>query len=72
MAAYRVNVLGEKEDIRLIPGIVGSDQEKRQGIVFAKSTPLRNTVYRHGRGYGTMKYSRYEQESILNYTYHQA
>lgn len=37
-AAYRVNVLGEKEDIRQIPSIVGGDQEKRHGIVLAKST----------------------------------
>ena len=40
-AAYRVNVLGEKEDIRRIPSIVGGDQEKRHGIVLAKSTPAR-------------------------------
>ncbi len=37
-AAYRVDVLGEKEDIRRIPSIVGGDQEKRHGIVLAKST----------------------------------
>ncbi len=40
-AAYRVEVLGEKEDIRLIPSIVGGDQEKRHGIVLAKSTPAK-------------------------------
>lgn len=40
-AAYRVGVLGEKEDIRLIPSIVGGDQEKRHGIVLAKSTPAK-------------------------------
>lgn len=40
-AAYRVNVLGEKEDIRRIPSIVGGDQEKRHGIVLAKSTPAK-------------------------------
>lgn len=40
-AAYRVDVLGEKEDIRLIPSIVGGDQEKRHGIVLAKSTPAK-------------------------------
>lgn len=40
-AAYRVNVLGEKEDIRQIPSIVGGDQEKRHGIVLAKSTPAK-------------------------------
>lgn len=36
-AAYRVNILGEKEDLRNIPSIVGGDQEKRHGIVLAKS-----------------------------------
>ncbi len=40
-AAYRVNVLGEKEDLREIPSIVGGDQEKRHGIVLAKSTPAK-------------------------------
>ncbi|MDE7199801.1 MAG: DNA polymerase IV, partial [Lachnospiraceae bacterium] len=40
-AVYRVNVLGEKEDIRQIPSIVGGDQEKRHGIVLAKSTPAK-------------------------------
>lgn len=40
-AAYRVNVLGEKEDIRQIPSIVGGDQEKRHGIVLAKSSPAK-------------------------------
>lgn len=40
-AAYRVNVLGEKEDIRKIPSIIGGDQEKRHGIVLAKSTPAK-------------------------------
>ncbi len=36
-----MDVLGEKEDIRLIPSIVGGDQEKRHGIVLAKSTPAK-------------------------------
>lgn len=40
-AAYRVNILGEKEDLRHIPSIVGGDQEKRHGIVLAKSTPAK-------------------------------
>lgn len=40
-AAYRVSVLGEKTDLRLIPSIVGGDQEKRHGIVLAKSTPAK-------------------------------
>jgi len=40
-AAYRVHVLGEKEDLRNVPSIVGGDQEKRHGIVLAKSTPAK-------------------------------
>lgn len=48
IAAYRVDVLGEKEDIRLIPSIVGGDQEKRHGIVLAKSTPAKKFGIRTG------------------------
>lgn len=40
-AAYRVNILGEREDLRLVPSIVGGDQEKRHGIVLAKSMPAK-------------------------------
>ena len=40
-AAYRVSVLGETTDLRTIPSIVGGDQEKRHGIVLAKSVPAK-------------------------------
>ena len=40
-AAYRVSVLGETTDLRKIPSIVGGDQEKRHGIVLAKSVPAK-------------------------------
>lgn len=40
-AAYRVHVLGEKTDLRDIPSIIGGDQEKRHGIVLAKSVPAK-------------------------------
>lgn len=40
-AAYRKNILGEQTDLRDIPSIVGGDQEKRHGIVLAKSTPAK-------------------------------
>ena len=36
-----MSVLGEKTDLRLIPSIVGGDQEKRHGIVLAKSVPAK-------------------------------
>lgn len=32
---------GEKRDLRSVPSIVGGDQEKRHGIVLAKSTPAK-------------------------------
>lgn len=40
-AAYRVNILGEQENLRNIPSIIGGDQEKRHGIVLAKSAPAK-------------------------------
>lgn len=40
-AAFRVNILGEKTDLRNVPSIVGGDQESRHGIVLAKSTPAK-------------------------------
>lgn len=40
-ACYRKNVLGEEMDLRLIPSIVGGDQEARHGVVLAKSTPAK-------------------------------
>lgn len=36
-AAYRIRELGETEDIRLIPSVVGGSEESRHGIVLAKS-----------------------------------
>ena len=41
-ATYRTNILGEQPDLRTIPSIVGGDQEKRHGIVLAKSIPAKN------------------------------
>ena len=38
-AAYRVNVLGEKQDLRDIPSAIGGDISKRHGIILAKSIP---------------------------------
>ena len=36
-AAYRMRELGETEDLRLIPSVVGGSEESRHGIVLAKS-----------------------------------
>lgn len=40
-ACYRVNMLGESLDLRDIPSAVGGDQEKRHGIILAKSAPAK-------------------------------
>ena len=40
-AAYRVDVLKESVDLREVPSVVGGDEEKRHGIVLAKSTPAK-------------------------------
>lgn len=40
-AIYQLNVLGKQPDLRTIPSIVGGDQEKRHGIVPAKSIPAK-------------------------------
>lgn len=36
-ASYRVNILGEKVDLRDIPSAIGGNQEMRHGIILAKS-----------------------------------
>lgn len=54
-AAYRVNILGKKPDLRLIPSIVGGDQEKRHGIVLAKSTPAKKYGIKTGEAVVTAK-----------------
>ncbi len=40
-AAYRVRILGETNDLRDIPSVVGGSQETRHGIVLAKSVPCK-------------------------------
>lgn len=40
-AAYRVKVLGEKEDLREVPSVVAGDKDSRHSIVLAKSTPAK-------------------------------
>ena len=40
-AAYRVNVLGEKVDLRDIPSVVAGDKASRHSIILAKSTPAK-------------------------------
>ena len=40
-AVYRLRELGETEDLRLIPSVVGGDEESRHGIVLAKSVPAK-------------------------------
>ena len=40
-AAYRVKVLGEKEDLRDVPSVVAGDKASRHSIILAKSAPAK-------------------------------
>lgn len=40
-ALYRLQVLGEKLDLRTIPSAIAGDKESRHGIILAKSMPAR-------------------------------
>ena len=40
-AAYRVNVLGETEDLRDVPSVVAGDKASRHSIILAKSGPAK-------------------------------
>lgn len=40
-ATYRIHHLGGKLDLREVPSVVGGDQEKRHGIILAKSIPAK-------------------------------
>ena len=40
-SVYRMNELNDPTDLRLIPSAVGGDQEKRHGVILAKSTPAK-------------------------------
>ena len=54
-AAYRIEILGEMTDLRLIPSIVGGDQEKRHGIVLAKSVPAKKYGIKTGEAVVTAR-----------------
>ena len=47
-AAYRVKVLGEKEDLRDVPSVVAGDKEARHGIILARSVPAKRCGIRTG------------------------
>ncbi len=40
-AAYRVNVLGETQDLREIPSVIAGDKASRHSIILAKSQPAK-------------------------------
>lgn len=40
-AAYRIQTLGETEDIRNFPSVIGGDEKQRHGVVLAKSIPAK-------------------------------
>ena len=48
-AAYLVNVLGERTDLRQIPSVVGGAEEDRHGIVLAGSIPAKRCGIRTGQ-----------------------
>ena len=43
-ATYRLYHLGAKLDLRTVPSAVGGDQEKRHGIILAKSIPCTSMI----------------------------
>jgi DNA polymerase-4 len=47
-AVYRLHILGEKTDLRMIPSAVGGDVKKRHGIILAKSIPAKRFGIRTG------------------------
>ena len=47
-AAYRVKVLGEKEDLREIPSAIAGDKNNRQGVILAKSLPAKKMGVKTG------------------------
>ena len=40
-AVYRIRELGQNDDLRDIPSVIGGDEKSRHGIVLAKSTPAK-------------------------------
>ena len=40
-AAYRVNVLGESQDLRDVPSVIAGDKASRHSIILARSTPAK-------------------------------
>ena len=44
-ACYRIHHLGGKQDLRQLVSAVGGDQEKRHGIILAKSIPAKKISY---------------------------
>lgn len=47
-AAYRVHILGDGQDIREIPSVIGGSEKDRHGIVLAKSIPAKRFRIRTG------------------------
>ena len=51
-AAYRVRVLGEREDLRDIPSAVAGERAERHGIILAKSIPAKKRGVKTGEPLG--------------------
>lgn len=54
-ACYRLHHLGGKTDLRELVSAVGGDQEKRQGIILAKSIPAKKYQIQTGETVGSAK-----------------
>ncbi len=51
-AVYRIKLLGERMDLRMIPSAVGGDVKKRHGIILAKSQPAKRYNIHTGESIG--------------------
>ena len=45
-SVYRLEKNPKETDLRTIPSVVGGDSKSRHGVVLAKSTPAKNTVWK--------------------------
>lgn len=51
-ATYKVQVLGETQDLRNVPSVIGGSRENRHGIVLAKSVPAKRFGIKTGEPIG--------------------
>ncbi len=61
-AAYRIHILGQGQDIREIPAVIGGSEKDRHGIVLAKSIPAKRFRIRTGE---TLSEARHKCPELL-------